>query len=213
MSISSDVLAEGLRWRYATKKFDATKRIAPATWRALEDALVQSPSSFGLQPWKFYVVEDAGLRTQLRAASWNQSQITDASHLLVLARRSPIGLADITAALARTAEVRGVPVSEFSGYQKMIEGFVLRPGFDADGWTARQVYVALGVFLTSAAMLGVDACPMEGFDPEAYDRLLGIPADGYRSTVVVTAGYRAADDGYATLPKVRFDHDRLVARR
>ncbi len=153
------------------------------------------------------------MRASLRAASWNQPQITDASHLVVLSRRSPIGPADVAAFLARTAEVRKQPIEQFDGYRKMIEGFILQPGFDAEGWTARQVYIALGFFLSGAAMLGVDSCPMEGIDPRLYDDALGLPALGYRTTVVVTAGYRASEDGNATLPKVRFPRERVILHR
>lgn len=213
MTIATAALGEALNWRYATKKFDPSKRIAAETWAALENALMQAPSSFGLQPWRFYVVDNTATRTTLRAASWNQAQITDASHLVVLARRSPLSVADVSAMMARTSEVRGIPLAELAGYQSMIEGFLARPGFDSDLWAARQVYVALGVFLTSAALLGVDACPMEGFDPAAYDQTLQLAADGYRSTVVVTAGYRQSDDSYAALKKVRFPRERLIVHR
>ena len=213
MPIATSTLREALAWRYATKKFDPSKRIPADVWSALEDTLHQAPSSFGLQPWRFDVVEDPAMRASLRAASWNQPQITDASHLVVLSRRSPIGPADVAAFLARTAEVRKQPIEQFDGYRKMIEGFILQPGFDAEGWTARQVYIALGFFLSGAAMLGVDSCPMEGIDPRLYDDALGLPALGYRTTVVVTAGYRASEDGNATLPKVRFPRERVILHR
>lgn len=213
MTIAPEAVREALGWRYATKKFDASKRIPADLWRTLEDSLIASPSSFGLQPWRFYLVEDPAVRTALRAASWNQPQITDASHLVVLARRAPVTTADVAALMDRTSALRNVPVSEFAGYRQMIEGFIARPGFDADAWAARQVYIALGMFLSTAAMLGIDACPMEGFDAAAYDERLNLAADGFRSTVVVTAGYRAADDGNARLPKVRFARERLIATR
>jgi nitroreductase len=213
MTIAPEAVREALGWRYATKKFDASKRIPDDRWRTLEEALIASPSSFGLQPWRFYVVEDPTTRAALRTASWNQPQITDASHLLVLARRSPVTTADVAALMERTSAVRNVPVSEFAGYRQMIEGFIARPDFDTDAWAARQVYIALGVFLSTAAMLGIDACPMEGFDASAYDERLNLPAEGFRATVVVTAGYRAADDGNSRQPKVRFARERLIGRR
>jgi nitroreductase len=201
-----------LGWRYAVKKFDRARRIDDATWQALEKALVLAPSSFGLQPWRFLVVENAALRTQLRAASWKQAQVEDGSHLVVFAIRTPLGKADVTRWMARLHEVRGTPQAELDGYQKMIEGFIARPGFDVAGWCARQAYIALGPFMTAAALLGVDTCPMEGIDPAAYDRILGLPATGYATVVACVAGYRAADDRFATLPKVRYAHGDMVLR-
>lgn len=209
-TVSRETVLGQLGWRYAVKKFDRTRHIDAATWHALEQSLVLAPSSFGLQPWRFIVVENAALRTQLRAASWNQPQIEDGSHLVVLAIRQPLGTADVTRWMARLHEVRATPQAELDGYQKMIEGFIQRPGFDLAGWCARQAYIALGQFMTSAALLGVDTCPMEGIDPAAYDRILALPATGYATVVACVAGYRAADDRFATLPKVRYAHGDVV---
>ncbi len=212
-TLSPDQLLRALEWRYATKKFDASRIIPAPIWQALERSLVLAPSSFGLQPWKFFVVDDSALRAKLRAAAWNQAQITDASHLVVLARRSPLEVADVAAFIQRLSEVRGAPLESLAGYRAMIEGFITAPTFRADDWTARQVYIALGGFLSAAALLGVDACPMEGFDPKVFDDLLGLPSQGYRATVVATAGYRAADDAISSAPKVRFPHQTLVHHR
>ena len=206
-----DVVA-GLRWRYAVKKFDATRKIPAATWQALEDALVLSPSSFGLQPWGFFVVENADLRRQLVAASWNQHQVVDASHLVVFAVKKGLGPADVERYIARTVEVRGLPASTFAGYQKAILGFLATPGFDVDAWSAKQLYLALGQFMTSAALLGIDTCPMEGLDPAAYDRILGLPARGYATFCACPAGYRSPDDRYALAPKVRFAASEVIHR-
>ncbi|MDZ4829760.1 MAG: NAD(P)H-dependent oxidoreductase [Phycisphaerae bacterium] len=208
----ADIVAH-LSTRYATKKFDPTRSIPSEHWAALEQSLVLSPSSFGLQPWKFVVVKDKSTRERLKAASWNQSQITDASHLVVLCRRSPVTATDIGRLMERTTTVRGTPSESLAGYRDLIEGFISQPGFDSDNWSARQVYLALGFFLAAAAHLGIDACPMEGFDPAAYDEILGLPASGYRATVVVTVGYRAADDGYAHAKKVRFPREDVVEYR
>jgi nitroreductase len=212
-SVSPSAALEALHWRYATKKFDPSLRIAPDVWNALEQSLVLAPSSFGLQPWRFVVVGDPDVRAKLRAASWNQPQITTASHLVVLARRSPMRREDVRAFIARMSEVRGIPAEQLAGYQGMIEQFVFAPGFDAEAWTARQCYIALGTLLTTAAFLGVDACPMEGIDPAAYDELLGLPASGFRTTVVATLGYRAADDSNAGARKVRYPTASVVVHR
>lgn len=213
LRVDPALVLEALRRRYATKRFDPERRIPAELWSTLEASLVLSPSSFGLQPWRFVVVEDADLRRRLREHSWNQPQTVEASHFVVLARRSPFDVETIARHLRRTGELRGVPAERLEASRTMIEGFVLASGFDADAWTARQVYIALGFFLETAALLGIDACPMEGIDPDAFDRLLDLPATGYRTTVAVAAGYRRPDDPDARLPKVRHPAQELIVRR
>lgn len=204
-------LLSNLQWRYAVKKFDAGRKIPAATWQALEQATVLSPSSFGLQPWRFVVVHDTAIRAKLKAASWNQSQVTDASHLIVFARRTSLGAQDVQRYIDSIAKVRGVPVASLDGYKNMMLGFAQQPGFDTGLWASKQVYIALGVFLAAAANLGIDACPMEGIDPKQYDELLK-PALGsdYTTLCVATAGYRASDDAIAGMAKVRYPIDDVV---
>ncbi len=214
-TVSAEKLLAQLRWRYAVKKFDANRKIEPATWRALEEALVLTPSSYGLQPWKFVVVEDAALREQLVAMSWNQRQVAEASHLVVLCIRKNLSAADIDRFVRRTAEVRGVAPESLAKFgAMMVRDVVDGPrSLIANQWAANQAYIALGNFMTAAAMVGVDTCPMEGFEPAKYDSLLGLSAKGLAATVVCVAGYRAADDKYAALPKVRFPLDEVIERR
>jgi nitroreductase len=217
--VPAETLIRQLSWRYATKKFDASKKIAPETWTALERAAMLAPSSYGLQPWKFVEVTDPKLRQTLRTHSWNQPQITDASHLVVFARRSEMTPSDVQRWVDRIVEVRGVPQQALAGYRDMMLGSVANPagvpGGGFDTWTSRQVYIALGFFLAAAALLGIDACPMEGFDPAKYDEALGLPALGYHATVVAAAGYRAADDTLSPdkSPKVRFTEKEVILRR
>lgn len=201
-----DALVRSLTWRYAVKKFDATRRIPAQTWAALEQSLVLTPSSFGLQPWAFYVVRDPAKREALVASSFGQRQVADASHLVVFALRQGLSAADVDKYVARIAEVRGVAPESLAGYRKVMASFVGRPrdAFDVDEWAARQVYIALGQFMTAAAVLGVDTCPMEGLDPRAYDRVLGLEGTGYATVCACPAGYRAADDRSASHPKVRY---------
>lgn len=201
---------DALKWRYAVKKFDATRKIPAATWAALEEATVLSPSSYGLQPWRFFVVDDPAIRAQLRPASWNQSQITDASHLLVFARRATMTAADVDAYVKRIIDVRGGDPAALADYRKMMLGHVTNPALDVTAWATKQVYIALGVFLAAAAMMGVDSCPMEGFLPAEYDRILKLPEQGFHATVVATAGYRAADDMFAGFKKVRWPMNEAV---
>lgn len=212
--VSSTQLLEALRWRYATKVFDPTRRIPEATWKALEEALVLSPSSFGLQPYRFVVVNDSAKRQQLMPHAWNQRQVVEASHFVVFAARTSVTEAEIEALIRRIAEVRGVSPDQLAGYRQMMVGSLLTPAFAplAPHWAAHQAYLALGNLLTTAALLGVDACPLEGFEPPAFDRLLGLAEQGLHAVACCALGYRAAQDKYATLPKVRMPAERLFLR-
>lgn len=200
-----------LHWRYATKKFDPARKIEPDVWRNLEQSLVLSPSSYGLQPWRFVVVTNPEVRAKLRAVAWNQSQVTDASHLVVLAHRKGFGPADVDRLIARTAEVRHLPAEALDGYKNMMLGFANRLSAEhLDAWCARQTYIALGFFLSTAAVLGIDACPMEGFEPAKFNEILGLDAQGYSAVVLAAAGYRSAEDTSAGNPKVRFPVEETV---
>lgn len=201
-----------LRWRYATKKFDPARKIPAEVWSQLEQSLVLSPSSTGLQPWKFAVVTDPEVRKKLHAAAYNQAQVLDCSHLVVICAKSPPTVADAERHVARTAEVQGVPVESLQSFRKMVVGVADKPGNEGSAWAARQAYIALGMFLTTAAMIGVDACPMEGFDPPKFDEILGLAAHGVKSFALAAAGYRAAHDKYAASPKVRFPTDEVILR-
>jgi nitroreductase len=210
--VSTETVTEALQWRYATKKFDASRRIPAGTWAALERALVLAPSSFGLQPWRFIVVTDPDTRERLSAASWAQRQPLDCSHFVVFAGRRDYDAGDLEHFIERTAEVRGVAKASLKGYADIIAGSTerARQGGYLDSWMARQVYIALGQFMASAALLGIDTCPMEGIDPAEYDRILGLTAMGYTALCAGAAGYRAADDKYAAAPKVRFRDEEVV---
>ncbi len=213
--IPNDTLLAQLNWRYATKKFDPAKKIADADWAALEQALILTPTSYGMQPYKFVVLTDPALRAELVPASWGQTQPVDCSHYVVFAARARNTEADVDRYLARMAEVRGMPAEALAGFKKVLMGDVVHGprGQVALEWAARQAYIALGNFMTAAALTGVDTCPMEGFEPPKYDEILGLPAQGYHAVVACAAGYRAADDKYAALPKVRFAASELIDRR
>lgn len=212
-TITPESLISQLNWRYAVKKFDATKKIPANTWATLEDSLVLTPSSYGLQPWKFFVVENADTRKKLLPHSWGQQQVVDASHLLVFAMKKNISPADAERLIARTCEVRSLPASALDGYKNMMVGSLTRSTREQiDAWMSRQCFIALGQFMASCALLGVDACPMEGFVPEKYDEVLGLGELGYHSIVVATVGYRANDDAYASLKKVRYSKEELIHR-
>jgi nitroreductase len=211
--IPPDTILAQLRWRYATKKFDPARKIPPEVWAKLEQAMVLAPSSYGLQPWKFIVVTDPATRKKLHPASWNQAQILDASHLVVFAAKNPPTPADVERHAARTARVRGLEIGALDALKQKINGSLERMSpADAHAWATRQTYIALGVFLTACAMAGVDACPMEGFQPEKFDEILGLREKGLSAVVLATAGYRLTNDPAAQLAKSRFDVDDVIDR-
>ena len=169
MPITPSQLDTALAWRYATKVFDPSRPIDAHTWGSLENALVQSPSSYGLQPWKFLVIRDPDLRQQLRPESWNQSQITDCSHLVVFLVQRQIGAAEADRLIEKMAAVRGRDSAALATYRQMIDVDLINGprSQQIERWASNQVYIALGTFMTAAALLEVDTCAIEGFDPIA----------------------------------------------
>ncbi len=213
MSHTPDQLLAALRWRYATKQFDTSRKIPDATWDAIEESLVLTPSSFGLQPWKFIVVENPAVRAKLLTDSWNQPQVTDASHFVVLTARTDLTAADIDAWIARMSEVQGSSLEAFAPLKGMISGFAERMSEEERAaWNKNQAYIALGQLMASAAVLGIDACPMEGISASAYDRILGLENSGYATVVACALGYRAEADKYAAIPKARFAKSEVIRR-
>ena len=210
---TSPVLA-ALNWRYATKQFDASRSISEVDWDIIEQSLVLTPSSFGLQPWKFLVVKDPAIRAELQPESWGQSQVTEASHFIVLAARTDLTAADIDAWVTRMAEVQGKTMDAVAPLRGMIAGFAeVKSTEERHQWNIRQVYIALGQLMTAAALLDIDTCPMEGISATSYDRILGLERSGYATVVACALGYRAASDKYATTPKARFDRTRVIEYR
>ncbi len=214
ISATTPPILAALRWRYATKQFDATRSISAEDWDILEQSLVLTPSSFGLQPWKFIVVRDPLIRSHLKQESWGQQQVTDASHLIVLTARTDLTKADIDAWVNHMAEVQGKNHDEVAPLRGMIAGFSeAKSCEERHQWNVCQVYIALGQLMTTAAVLGIDACPLEGISSSAYNRILGLEASGYATAVACALGYRATSDKYAITPKARFDHEKVIEYR
>jgi nitroreductase len=211
-SVSPETLLAALEWRYATKKFDPNRRIPAPVWAALEKSLVLTPSSYGLQPWKFVVVTDPGAKRALVPHSWNQSQPLDCSHFVVFAARQTVDEAYVDRFVARTCSERGLPPDALAGYRNMMVGDVVNGprGKQAFEWATRQAYIALGQFMASAAILGIDACPMEGIVPARYDEVLELAGTGYATVVACAAGYRAGDDKYSAAKKIRFPAAEII---
>jgi nitroreductase len=207
---TAEYALQQLQWRYATKQFDPSKRIADDLWHALEQSLVLTPSSFGLQPWKFFVVENAAIRQQLLPHTWKQTQVVDGSHLVVFAIKKDFDAAQVDRYINRMAEVQGTTPETLAGFAGMVKGFLANPALNIDAWATHQVYIALGEFMTTAAILGIDTCPLEGFVPPQYDEILGLTAQGYTAVVLCVAGYRLPEDKYAAKPKVRYVTEEMV---
>lgn len=205
-------LIERLNWRYATKQYDPAKKISAQDWATLEEALVLTPSGMGLQPWNFIVVVDPEVRAELLLASYGQPQIVDASHLVVFATKTAYNEADLDAYLRQMARVRNVTPESLDGLRTMALRSVVHGMNETErrNWATNQTYIALGNLVTSAALLGIDATPMEGFEKARYSEILGLKARGLSASVIATLGYRKATDKYATLPKVRLPREAVV---
>lgn len=208
-------LIESLEWRYATKKFDPSKKINEKTWELLEQALILSPSSYGLQPWKFIIVQNQELKQKLKEVSWNQSQVADCSHHVVFAIKEKMDEEHITHYINQTAKIRNLDPASMDGFKKMMMGDLVTGARShvISEWAARQTYIALGNFMTSAAVIGVDTCPLEGIDGAKYDEILGLKGSGWKVVVACPAGYRASDDKYADIKKVRFEVKDLIVHK
>jgi nitroreductase len=200
-----------LMWRYATKKFDPQQKLGAAEIDMLEEALRLSPNSYGLQAWRFYRIDDPTIRIALRAAGYDQSQITDASHLYALASRTTLDEGDVNAYIDLIKAIREVDDAAVDGFRKMLSGSLteLTPDRQA-AWTAKQVYIALGFLLNAAAQHHIDACPMEGFDSAKVSEIIGATKEGYAVQVLCPVGHRAVDDKYAALKKVRYPKEKVV---
>ncbi len=200
-----------LAWRYATKKFDAFRKLSDEQLTTLLEAINLSATSYGLQPFRVVVVGDTSLREQLKEAAAGQSQIDTASHLLLFAVPETLGERDVDDYIARIAKTRGGSPESLSAYRQRLAGSLASKTPEAiQQWASRQVYIALGVLLTTAATLQIDTCPMEGFDKLRFDALLGLKEHGLRSVVLAAVGFRAADDRYQDLAKVRKPLSELV---
>jgi len=211
---SGEDILNQFQWRYATKLFDAEKRISDADWHILSETLRLAPSSYGLQPWRFIVVESPDLRKKLaQAAPLNKAKFEGASHIVVLAGLKNISDEYVARHFDRIAAVRNVPRESLQGHRDMVRGRLglhAVPGSEFLHWTSLQIYLAMGAFLTVAAQLCIDTCAMEGIAPEAFDDILGLTGTGYHTVVALAAGYRSVDDVNQHAAKVRFERQDVL---
>lgn len=201
---------ENQNWRYATKKFDATKKISNEDLQLLKEAIQLSTSSYGLQPYKVLIIENPEIREQLKPFSWNQTQITDASHLFVFTNFVDIKEEHIDSYMNNMAQTRGLNIEDLKGYSDFMKSkLVPLPNDIKSNWTSKQTYLALGNLLNAAAELKIDVTPMEGFEPEKYNEILGLDKLGLNASLVATIGYRHEEDATQHYPKVRKPLDEL----
>lgn len=207
------MLFEKLNWRYATKKMNPEKKVSDDKVEKIIEAARLAPTSSGLQPFEIIVVTDPDVRAKIRAAAWDQAQITDGSHLLVFAAWDNYTEDRINAMFDHVNEERGGTNEGWEAYrQKLLAGYVPRDAEVNYQHAARQAYIGMGLALTAAAFEAVDSTPMEGFDPDQVDEILGLRARGLRSVTLMPLGYRDAEnDWLANLKKVRRPKEDFVS--
>ena len=200
----SNTIAQ-LNWRYATQEFDSTQKLSTEQVSLIKEAFRLSPSSFGLQGWKFIHVTDLAKRAALKEASWGQSKVTDASEFFVLAVPTNFSQANVDAYLKLVSKERNIPVDQLKGLQDMLTGYLARNNAESIlAWLKQQTYIALGQVMTVAAIESIDTCAMEGFNPAKYNEILELDSKNLTSVVALAVGFRLKDDKYGTMAKVRY---------
>ena len=197
-------------WRYATKKFDNAKKVSKEDLEVLKEAIRLSASSYGLQPYRVFIIENAAIREQIQPVAWGQSQIVDASHVIVFANITNFGDTEIDASIANTAETRGLPADALKGYSDFMKSKISTlPEETRNTWTSKQTYLALGNLLNAAAELKIDVTPMEGFEAEKVNDILGLDKLGLNAALLATVGYRHEEDATQHYIKVRKSNEEL----
>ncbi|WP_333694908.1 NAD(P)H-dependent oxidoreductase [Flavobacterium sp.] len=201
---------ENQKWRYATKKFDASKKISEADFNVLKQAIQLSSSSYGLQPYKVFIIENPEIRAKIQPVAWGQSQIVEASHLLVFANITNFGASQIDSYIENMATTRGITVESIQGYADFMKSKITTLPEDLrNTWTSKQTYLALGNLLNAAAELKIDVTPMEGFEPEKVNEILGLNEMGLNASLLATIGYRHEEDATQHYAKVRKPENEL----
>ncbi|SRX56079.1 NAD(P)H-dependent oxidoreductase [Aequorivita sp. CIP111184] len=202
---------EKLQWRYATKKFDSSKNLSAAKLNILKETFNLTATSYGLQPLKLVIVSNTDLKAQLMPLTYNQPQVRDASHVLVLCIEKNIDEDFIVDHFKRVANTRNTPRNILEPFEKnLIASFTEKDTLEIRDWMINQLYLTLGSLLTVCAVENIDACPIEGFEPKKYDELLGLDAKNLASIIVLPVGYRDESDFFINLKKVRRGVDELI---
>ena len=204
---------ESLNWRYATKKFDANRTLTDVQVDQLLEAGNLAASSYGLQPYKLLVIKNQELQDQLVDHSYNQRQVADASHVIVIAVRTDVNADYISAYSDRVEKTRNLDAGTMDTSKNVMLGTIGKlSAEDLFRWSAKQTYIVLGTMMAAAAQMEIDTCPMEGFVPAKYDELLDLESKNLRSVLVLPVGYRAEDDVAQHQKKVRLPLDEIVVR-
>lgn len=204
-------IVEILKWRYATKKFDNTRVLSNEKLDVLKHAFNLTATSYGLQPIKLLVIKDQNIKENLVVHSWGQKQVSDASHLLVFCIEKSIDKEYIKKYFKRVKDIRNTPDEVLKNFQNfLIDDFEKKTTEDIYTWATKQAYLAMGNLLTVCAVEEIDACPMEGFLPDEYDKLLGLDDKGLKSVLAMPVGYRADDDMFSDMKKVRKNIDESI---
>lgn len=209
MHLQPTTIIEALQWRYAVQVFDQTKAVEEEKLRAILESARLAPSAIGIEPWKFIVIENPEVRAKIQIAGFGQPKITDAPYLVVIAYRTDIGQTLVKERLERTAKIQKQEISELGGLQQILEGHMSKSEAELEKWAKAQAYIPLGMMVETAALLGVDSGPMEGFNPDAVDEILGLKEKHLHATSMIAFGYRG-EDAMALRPKVRRDFDEVV---
>lgn len=209
-TVTSENIIRLLNWRYATKSFDTSKKLNDVQLATLLNAIQLAPSSYGLQPYQIIVVSNQEVKETLKDAAYGQPQLAQASQVLVFARTKNYTIAHVDEYAANIIATRGVTAEEIKGYVDTMKGTVESQTQDELAvWNSKQAYLALGFLLESAALNGIDACPMEGFDAAKFDEILGLDAKNLASVVIATIGFRSTEDDTQHYKKVRKSQEDL----
>lgn len=197
-------LIKNLKWRYATKKFNSSKKVSQENLEKLKEAVQLSVSSYGLQMYKVLIIENSDIREELKPASWNQNQITDASHLFVFCHFISDLDKEVDNFIELTAKTRNLNKERLVGYGDFIKTKIgEKTATERISWLKSQTYLALGNLISACAELQIDACPMEGFEIEKYNQILNLTERGLSASVIAPIGYRHQEDETSYLEKVR----------
>ncbi|MEK6899128.1 MAG: NAD(P)H-dependent oxidoreductase [Nanoarchaeota archaeon] len=206
-------IIDSLHWRYATKKF-SDRKISHEDLQLLKEATRLTASSYGLQPFKVIHVKNEELRKKVSQVAWNQPQITEASDLFIFAAKTNLSSKDIEEYINLIASTRNIEKENLDGFKNMMLGF--EQGMSTESktiWSQKQAYIALGNLLTTSALTKIDACPMEGFDPQQVTQVLNLDKEHLLATVICTLGYRSNEDSSASYKKVRVPEKEFFIER
>jgi nitroreductase/dihydropteridine reductase len=206
-------LLDKLNWRYATKRFDKTRKVSAEKLNVLLQSADLAPSSYGLQPFSLIVVENDELKEKLSPAAFNQPQVTEASHVLIWAARTDLSEVHVDEFVDRIVKTRGIDKNKLADYEATMKNSInKRTPEQRFNWAARQAYISLGFVLSAAAISDIDACPQEGFNNDGFDEILHLKERGLSSVVMATIGYRSEEDPTQHYKKVRKTLDDLVIK-